>query len=525
MQSWFTFDLDGEECRVEKEDIHRSLASFLARLDPAFRSFDGHDPWTGGDPVIIGDVEGDRHRFRVVDADLVVLPMLAGRQVWTAEGILNTEPDHPVNLALRGKHFECGRERTGVLRVLMFEGYYRPDLGRQGQVNDQFDAVVTRTENAPAIRETAAQVFASTARLRHEAALRARRSGEESTVWTGRRDIFEDRFTKKLFAMKNPAPLAYVDGSKRRFHRPETIVEALRLKREYPKSRILAGGTSLLHGEWLEETPSLISLDSVKELNSIATSENSWEIGAAVSLTRIAETIGRECPAFPKLLRRYASRPIRNRASLGGHLVSGWGNGSLTALLMALDARVVLLSEEGERDAPLSRFFTDDGGTIMAPNEIIRSLVVPRSHPGLLESRGLSASITDAYTVAPRRSLCRPYATAAFSLEIRGRTVTKARLAYSGIGPAPFRAREAEEFLAGKPWRESTLYDVLPILNDSVEVDSDAPHAAYRKQLVVTLFQKFHFQHPDPESSLPRESTAMAEFARHDQPFFDAEAS
>jgi aerobic-type carbon monoxide dehydrogenase small subunit (CoxS/CutS family) len=131
MQSWYSFELDGEICRVEKEDTHGSLAAHLCRLDPCFSHF--ADDRAGQCPrlVVMGTLEGDRHRFRVVDAGLIMLAMLAGRQIWTPEGIRNAEPEHPVNLAFLDKQFECGEERLDALIALTFEGYYRPDLRRQ----------------------------------------------------------------------------------------------------------------------------------------------------------------------------------------------------------------------------------------------------------------------------------------------------------------------------------------------------------------------------------------------------------
>lgn len=523
MQSWFKFELDGNECRIDKEDTHCSLAAYLSDLDIGFERFTDHDPWHGGALVVIGDVESDRHRFRVIDAGLIMLPMLAGRQVWTPEGIRGTEPDHPVNLALESGHFECGEDRNASLTALMFEGYYRPDLRRQGQISDQFDSVIAHTANVPAIRDAAAQVFASTEQLRHEAALKAERSGQESTVWTGRRDIFGDQFTKKLFKLKERAPLSYVDGAKRRFHRPATIVELLKLKKEYPDARFVAGATELGRVSGTVEWPNLISLEGVKELTSTITTEEAWEIGAAVPLTQISELIGRECLPFSKVLRRFASRAIRNRATLGGYLATAWPNGQLSPLLMALNARVLLLSEEGERNAPISQFFDEKGGTILAPGEIIRSIIIPRATDHALSLRGVTASITDVYTVGPRRALSEPYATASFAFELRDRIIAKARLAYSGVGEAPLRAREAEEYFAGKPYTEKTFFGVLPLLHESVEVTGPSDEdSAYRKTLVVTLLQKFFYQHPKAESIKPEELTATAEFANLDHPFFDA---
>lgn len=525
MQSWFSFELDGEICRVERESIHGSLASFLARLDPCFAHFAEHDAMLAPRLVVLGMLEGDRHRFRIVDAGLISLPMLADRQVWTPEGIRNAEPEHPVNLAIREGLFECSSERIDSLVALTFEGYYRPDLRRQGQMNDQFDAIVTRTANVPAIREMAVQVFASTEQLRQEAALRAERSGQESTVWTGKKDIFGDRFTRTLFQLSERRSLQYVDASKRRFFRPDNLVELLKLKREYPAAVVVAGGTGLLHTEAREAATELISLEAVKELNSIETTEESWEIGAAVPLTQIAESIGRECVSFNKVLRRFASRPLRNRATLGGYLATAWASGQLAPLLIALNARVRLISAEGERDAAVTQFYAGRGRTILQAGELIRSIFIPRSTETALAARGVTTRLCDVYTVGPRRTGCEPYATGAFAIEMRDKKILKAWIAYSGISDAPLRAREAEESLSGKVWGEKAVIEALPILNRSVEIGTDAAlrvDAGYLKQLVGTLFQKFYHQHPRPESIRATGLTALDEFTTFDEPFHEA---
>ncbi len=525
MQSWFSFELDGEGCRVERESAHGTLAAFLARLDPCFAHFATHDAWVSPRLVVMGTHEGERHRFRIVDAGLLLLPMLAGRQIWTPEGIRNAEPEHPVNLAMAEARFECSGERLDTLVALTFEGYYRPDLRRQGQVNDQFDAVATRTANVPAIRETAVQVFASTEQLRHEAARRAERSGQEGWVWTGRKDIFGDRFTRALFRLPEGQAVRYVDGEKRRFFRPDNLVELLKLTGEYPGATLIAGGTGLPPDRRPDAAGDLISLEGVKELTTLETTEEHWEIGAAVPLTQIAEQIGRECLAFNKALRRFATRPVRNRATLGGYLATAWPSGQLAPLLLALNARVRLLSAEGGRDAPLSQFFAGNGRTILREGELICSIVIPRATENALAARRVTSQLSDASTVGPRRNAREPYATPASALELRDRKIAKAWIAYSGIADAPVRAREAEEFLAGKLWNEKTVIETLPLLNRSVEVAPPAGSRVdpgYLKQLVGTLFQKFHLQHPRPDSIRAEPLTATGEFARLDEPFYDA---
>lgn len=524
MQSRFTFELDGEDCRVERENTHRTLAGFLSELDPCFAHFATDASWRGGHLVVLGDIKGDHQRFRAVDAQLLMLPMLEGRQVWTPEGIRNAEPDHPVNLALQNRHLECGQARGDAIVALMFEGYYRPDLQRHVQSNDQFDAIVTRSANIPAIREVAVQVFASAAQLRDEYGNKFAESEDRSTEGPGNKDIFEDRFTKSLFKIKPRASLSYVDDSKRRFYQPGNLVELLKLKREYSDAQFIAGGTELAQQSGKVAWGNLISLEGVKELNDIIITEGSWEIGAAVPLTQIAEQMGSECQAFNKVMCRFGSRAIRNRASLGGYLATAWEAGQLTPLLMALQARVILLSEEGERDAPISNFYTDGGGTILNPNEVIKSIIIPRYSQPRLSDRGVTARLCNTYTVAPRRTLCQPYATGGFAVELRGKEVTKAWIAYSGIDQHPVRAREAEQFLTGKQWGEKTVFEMLPILVDTVKVTdhrNEIAEADYRKQLVVTLFQKFLFHHPTPENIRPETLTPNVDFAKLDQPFFE----
>ncbi len=524
MQSWFTFELDGEPCRVEQASIYQTLADFLHETDLALTGAVGE--MGAGSLVIVGEREGAGHRFRAVDARLLPLPLVASRQVWTARGIQEIEPDHPANLALQEGHLECGEEAWARLRVLLFEGYYRPDLRRHGQIHDQFDGITSVTANTPAIRRAATEVFSSTATLRHEAARKAERAGDEATVWTGRKDIFQDRFTKSLFRLGEATGVTYVDGRKHRWHRPTSLTALLKLRREIPEAPLLAGGTSFAGIESLTRTTNMISLESVKELHQLQIAETHWDLGAALPLTQIAEQIGRECLPFNKALRHFGERAIRNRATLGGYLANAWMSGQLTPLLLALNARVLLLSEAGERDAPLSQFFLETGGTILQPGEVIRCVRLPRATESVLAARGISSRICDTYTVGPRRNLCTPYVSTAFALEMRDSSIIKAWVAGNGTGPAPFRVREAEEFLTGQPWSEKTAIATLPILNDALArlfPASASGRQAYQRQLLVTLFQKFYHQHPTPGSVRSEVLTSTEEFAKLNEPFFRAD--
>ncbi len=525
MQSWFNFELDGETCRVERESTRTTLAQFLARLAPCFSHFLAHDAFVSPRLVVMGTKENDCYRFRVVDAGLLLMPMVADRQIWTPEGIRTSEPEHPVNLAFLGGGYECSRQRLDNIIALTFEGYYRSDLRRQGQMYDQFDAITTRTANPEAIRETALQVFASTEQLRFETARRAERSGEERSVWTGKKDIFGDRFTRHLFRQPDRRSLQYVDGEKHRFFRPDTLVDLLRLRRDYPGAGLIAGATGQPHQTGDAMPMEWISLDAINELNLIETKEEEWIIGAAVNLTQISEQIGRECRVFTKILRRFASRPVRNRATLGGSLASAYPSGQIAPLLIALNAQIQLASTDGEREMPVAQFYSEGGVTTLRSGEVIRAVVIPRATESALSARGITTRICDVYSVGPRRANCSPYLTAGFALELRNRKITKAWLTYGGIEKALLRVQEAEDFLLGRIWDEETMIETLPVLHRSIEISPDESGeaiAAYRKQLTGTLFQKFYYQHPSHNDIHPQDLTAISELGRLDDPFHDS---
>ncbi|MDF1813640.1 MAG: FAD binding domain-containing protein [Verrucomicrobiales bacterium] len=525
MQSWFTFELDGEICRIENESSRGTLAGFLADLDPLFSHYAESNPWHGGAPVILGEINGIAPRFRCVDANLILLPMLADTMVWTPEGIASLDPGHPAVGVLGIEHVECGEARRMAILSLFFEGYYRPDLRRNGQINEQLDCLVSRTSDVNAIRDAARRLFASAETKRHEASQRAAASGSQNEVWTGKKDIDNDRFTKALFIKKPVDSLDYVDRHKYRFHRPLTLADLQRLRSQYPDAKVIAGGTHLIENLENMESPTLISIKEVAEMQMIRTNQEFWEIGAGVNLTRVSEAIGGEYPAFLKALTKFGSRLVRNRATLGGYLAVASDTGQLAPLLIAMDARLILLSADGERNAPISHFYEGGNRTILRPGELIRCIMIPRGSESALSQRGMTTRLCDTYTVGPRRCLCEPYITGAFAVELREKTVAKAWVAYTGVANIPVRARQTEDFLAGRLWSEETVFAALNTLFQEIQVTKkDVGHASadYRKQLVMTLFQKFFYQHPTPRDVKPVEQGITQEFSLHDQPFFDS---
>src|SRR5207248_1801072 len=112
----------------------------------------------------------------------------------------------------------------------------------------------------------------------------------------------------------------------------------------------------------------LISVEAVPELTEIKSTDSEWHMGAAVTLTQIEEKMADEFPALGRMLRVFGSRQIRNRATMGGNLVTASPIGDSAPVLLAFDAKVVLasLTSSGseqraasisERTLPIDQFF------------------------------------------------------------------------------------------------------------------------------------------------------------------------
>jgi xanthine dehydrogenase iron-sulfur cluster and FAD-binding subunit A len=262
---------------------------------------------------------------------------------------------------------------------------------------------------------------------------------------------------------------------------------------ENPDAQLIAGATEL----GLEITkkfrrfPLLISLEAIPELSAITSSDAEWKVGAAATLTRLDEALGAEYPELREMLLVFGSRQIRNRATIGGNIVTASPIGDCAPVLLSLDARVVLASMTGERVLPIEEFFVSYRKTALQRGEILKSILLPRKNAGDRWMRRYCK-------VSKRREMDISTVAAAFSVRLASDgTVEHARLAYGGVAAMPLRARATEDALVGKPWNADTCGQVLPILaNEFVPISDVRGSANYRRGLIATLLRKFFAEEP-----------------------------
>ena len=105
-----------------------------------------------------------------------------------------------------------------------------------------------------------------------------------------------------------------------------------------------------------------------------AVDDDAFTLGAALTLTELERRLDGAIPLFDEVFPQFASRLIRNGATLGGNLGTASPIGDFPPALLALEAELVLASVDGERTVPLADYFTGYRQTVRRPDELIKAI-------------------------------------------------------------------------------------------------------------------------------------------------------
>ncbi len=465
MQDTLRFHLND---RLIEDDRARPTTTLLEYLREHMRLTGTKEGCAEGDcgacTVIVLDPDAPGGAsYRAINACLVLLPMVQGRRIYTVEGLRDAAGAyHPAQEAvIRELGSQCGYCTPGVVMAL-FEATYRRDLREPWQLDDQMCGNLCRCTGYRPIRDAARAVAATCP---------------------------PDAFSARLTAAQ-PSSQAFLREDEARIYANPATYEALwTTLAAHPRARLICGGTdlSLLLTKRYQDLPELVSLEALSDLRGITKVADGWRIGATTTLADLEAACLAEMAAYVPLLRMlryFASRQIKNRATLGGNLCNASPIGDLAPVLLSLGARAELRSSAGTREVALDQFFLDYRKTALAPGEILAAVHVPD-----LPANARAA----AYKVSKRRELDISTVAAGCYVELDpdGR-VTQIRLAYGGMAATPARARHLEAALLGKPWTEQQVEAVLPALaQDFRPIDDLRGSAWYRGLVAANLVRGF----------------------------------
>lgn len=265
------------------------------------------------------------------------------------------------------------------------------------------------------------------------------------------------------------------------YARPQTLTEALRLKAE-GGWRVLAGGTDLYPGAGTLLPGPMLDLSALAELAGIR-SDRGLRIGAATPWSVIAEAV--LPPALYGLqqaARLVGGRQVQNAGTIGGNLCNASPAADGVPPLLVLDAEVELLSYNGRRVLPLSRFLIGPRQTALAEDEVLTAVLIPDR-----ALRGRSAFVK----LGSRTHLVISIAMVAARIEVRDGHVVAAALAVGSCGPVATRLTAVEAAMVGAPMAHA----VGRIAASDVEaalapIDDVRASASYRREAAMELVRR-----------------------------------
>ena len=418
----------------------------------------------GACTVVLGEAENGRLQYRAVNSCIRLAHSIQSQALWTAQDLLAPDGSlHPVQQAMVQCHgSQCGFCTPGFVMSLfgMYQNHVVPGrpVTRALAQQDLSGNLCRCTGYRPIL--DAAQTMADLPR-----------------VTVNEADLLQQLKQLNQAGQGLEADLAYF--------LPNTLAELLVLRSSHPAAQLVAGCTDV--GLWVNKghrrLPKVLDLTRVAELRRVEHYPHHLAIGAAVRLTEAFAALMADRPQLQAFAQRFAGLPVRNSGTLGGNVANGSPIGDSMPLLIALGANVVLMSTRGHRELPLEQLYTGYRQNVMAPDEVLAWIKVPKAVP---------QEFSRVYKVSKRfdddiSALC-----LAVALRLEGGQIVRASIGVGGVAATPVRASQTEALLTGQHWTEATVQRAMQVLRREFSPISDLRASnAYRVQVLGNLLQRF----------------------------------
>ena len=307
------------------------------------------------------------------------------------------------------------------------------------------------------------------------------------------------------------------------FKAPTSVAEAARiLAGEGPRGMLIAGGTDLLPNmKRRQQTPAtLISLGRVEGLKKVSNGSG-LTLGAGLTLTEVVGTdaVREKYRGLWQAASQVATPHLRNMGTLGGNLCldtrcnyynqnADWreaigycmkkegktcwvataskrclavSSTDTAPALIALGAKVRLVSAAGEREVELADLYNNDGIDYITrkPDEILTEVVLPEA----------GACKSTYWKLRRRGSFDFPLLGVAAALRIApDGSVAEARLVLGAVSSQPLLVGKASEFLVGKKLSDEVIAEAGALAASRAKPMDNTDLDVYWRKEVVPSF-------------------------------------
>ncbi len=459
------FRFRGREVQLERFSPRATVLDWLREQAGARGTKEGcAEGDCGACTVVLARLRAGRLSYDAMNACILLLGQLDGAELITIEDLAEGETLHPLQEAMVDHHgSQCGFCTPGIVMSL-FAAYHSGAPSTPASLCDQLagnlcrctgyrpilTAALATCDGAPADR------FAATGEVRAAA----------------------------LGALVDDADL-FVGDESRFFAAPASIDRLAALYARFPDAILVAGATDV--GLWvtkqLRDLSRVIWVGRVAGLGKIADVDGALQLGAGVTLAEAALHLAAIHPDLGEVLRRFGSVQVRASGTVGGNIANGSPIGDLAPALIALGGRVALRKGGAGRTLPLEDFFIAYGKQDRAPGEFVLAVETPRLQAGQ-HYRALKVSKRFDEDISAVMMAAR--------IDVDGRRVMGARIAYGGMAATPKRAPSAEKALVGAnlDQRASWRHALQALSNEFTPLTDQRASAAYRMTVAANILEK-----------------------------------
>jgi carbon-monoxide dehydrogenase medium subunit len=247
--------------------------------------------------------------------------------------------------------------------------------------------------------------------------------------------------------------------------------------------KILAGGHSLvpLMKLRLSEPGVLVDIARIPGLAGVREKDDKIEIGAATVHHDVAtsQVLRDKSPFVAEAASDIGDQQVRNRGTLGGSLAHSDPAADYPAVMLALDADILIKGPKGSRTSKASGFFQALFTVDLASDEIITGVQ-------------FTPVKTAAYAKLHQKASHFAIVGVAAALDVKSGTIQSARVGLTGASTHATRLAKVEAALAGKPLSTATIEAASKDAGAEIaDINSDI-HAseAYRRAMIPVFTRR-----------------------------------
>ena len=268
------------------------------------------------------------------------------------------------------------------------------------------------------------------------------------------------------------------------YQRAATLDEALGLVGS-TGTKVIAGGMSILPLMKLRlaSPERLVDIGRLRELKGVRKLDDGrLAVGSLTTYAELADSPARHYGLIRDALSDIGDVQVRNRGTVGGSVAHCDPASDLPAVLLALDAEIVARSKRGEKVYSADGFFLGAFETALAEDELITEIRLTAGRDDAGSAYASMSQKASGYSIV---------GVAAVIIKEGGDTITRAGIALTGVGEAPYRAKAVESALVGTDGGPDAIAAAAAHATDGVTVNGDI-HAdsAYRTAMAVVYTRR-----------------------------------